>query len=377
MPSSSPQLSFDKNSTTLVCSGDWTLAEAKTMASYYTQFIDSFKQKTSGHFTVDGSKVTQLDSVGVWWLERFLNFLGNKGAHYTLSNFSSSHQHLLTLITEKIKSSQPIPTLSTLPWVANLGKNTVTGIQEIGHFISFIGETAVNTARLLRHPSRIPWRILFNLIQNVGYNALPIVGLLSFLIGIVLAYQMGQQLRSYGANIYVVDLLGLSVLREFAPMMTAIIIAGRSGSAFTAQLGTMKVNQEIDALSTLGINPIERLAVPKLLALLIALPLLTVWADITGIVGGMIMAQAQLNIDFTYFMHRFTQNIPLKWYVIGLIKTPVYAALIATIGCFQGLNVEANADSVGANTTKSVVEAIFMIITFDALFSILLSWLKI
>lgn len=372
-----PLLQFNPHSNQLVCSGDWTLANEKTLALAYARLSTTLPLNITDTLSLEGSTLQELDSVGIWWLDQCRELLKKNHFKLQLQGFSEQHLSLLKLITEKLNENTTLPERPQLPWVAELGKQTVESSKQSLHFISFIGELSLCTFRLLAAPARIPWKIIFNLIQTVGYNALPIVGLLSFLIGIVLAYQMGQQLRSYGANIYIVDLLGLSILREFAPMMTAIIIAGRSGSAFTAQIGTMKVNQEIDALSTLGINPIERLAVPKLIALVLALPLLTVWADMTGIIGGMIMSQTQLGIDFPFFMHRFVQNVPLKWYVIGLVKTPIYAMLIASIGCFQGLMVKSNADSVGANTTKSVVESIFTIITFDAFFSILLSWLKI
>ena len=311
------------------------------------------------------------------WFERLFYFLQNKHTSYQTINFLPTHAAFLKLFSEKFPDCQTLPPHTQLNWVETIGKKTICALQQLHKFIEFIGEITFTFFTLLRHPRRIPWRILFNNIQTTGYDALPIIGLLSFLIGIVLAYQMGLQLRNYGANIYIVDLMALSILREFAPMMTAIIIAGRSGSAFTAQIGTMKVNQEIDALTTMGIKPIERLVSPKLFSLLIILPLVTVWADMLGIFGGMVMADSILDINYSLFIQRFDEVVPLRWYVMGLIKTPIFALLIASIGCFQGLEVEYTADSVGTHTTKSVVQAIFMIITFDALFSILMSWLKL
>jgi phospholipid/cholesterol/gamma-HCH transport system permease protein len=185
------------------------------------------------------------------------------------------------------------------------------------------------------------------------------------------------QLSHYGANIFVVDLLGIALLREFAPLLTAIIMAGRTGSAYTAQLGTMKLNQEFDALQTMGLSPMHMLVLPKIVALLIALPLLTVVADFVGVLGGMIMAKSMLQVSFIDFLSRFSEVVSLKNYVIGLIKTPVFALLIATIGCYQGFQVHASATSVGQRTTTSVVQSIFAIIAADAAFSILFSYLGI
>ena len=206
---------------------------------------------------------------------------------------------------------------------------------------------------------------------------MPIVGLLSFLLGIVVAYQGADQLRQYGANIFVADLVGLSMLREFAPLITAIIVAGRSGSAYAAQIGTMSVTEEIDAMRTLGIAPLDLLVLPKVIALAIALPLLTVFADLLGVFGGMLMARAQLGVVFDEFLDRFVKAISTTSYMVGIGKAPVFAAIIAVVGCFQGFRTKGGADSVGRQTTRSVVQAIFLVIVADALFSIAFSALEL
>jgi len=217
------------------------------------------------------------------------------------------------------------------------------------------------------------WRpILFN-IRSAGFDALPIVGLLSFLIGIVVAYQGADQLRKYGANIFVADVVGLSMLREFAPLITAIIIAGRSGAAYAAQIGTMSVTEEIDAMRTLGIAPLDLLVLPKILALVVALPLLTVFADVLGVFGGMIMARAQLQVGFGDFLDRFVKAVGVTDYLLGIGKAPVFAAIIVVVGCFQGFRTKGGADSVGRQTTRSVVQAILFVIIADSLFSIAFS----
>ena len=202
--------------------------------------------------------------------------------------------------------------------------------------LSFVGECAVALAGCIAQPARFRWRqVLFN-IRSAGFDALPVVALLSFLLGVVVAYQGADQLRQYGANIFVADLVGLSMLREFAPLIVAIIIAGRSGSAYAAQIGTMAVTEEIDAMRTLGIAPLEVLVLPKLLALLVVLPLLTVFADLIGVLGGMVMARAQLGVGYVEFLERFTKAISVTAYLLGICKAPVFAAIIAIVGCFQG-----------------------------------------
>lgn len=218
--------------------------------------------------------------------------------------------------------------------------------------------------------------MLYN-IRGAGFDALPIVGLLSFLLGIVVAYQGAGQLRQYGANIFVADLVGLSMLREFAPLITAIIIAGRSGSAYAAQIGTMSVSEEIDAMRTLGIAPLDLLVVPKVIALVIALPLLTAFADVLGVFGGMIMARAQLDVGFGEFLDRFVKAVSMTSYLIGICKAPVFAAIIAVVGCFHGFRTKGGADGVGRQTTRSVVQSIFLVIVADALFSVAFSALDL
>ena len=226
-------------------------------------------------------------------------------------------------------------------------------------------------------PGTLRWRPMLYNIRSAGFDALPIVGLLSFLLGVVVAYQGADQLRQYGANIFVADLVGLSMLREFAPLITAIIVAGRSGSAFTAQIGTMSVNEEIDAMLTLGISPLDMLVLPKLLALLVALPLLTVFADLLGVIGGMLMAQTQLGVSIDEFGERFVKAVSVTAYLVGIAKAPVFALIIVMVGCFQGFRTRGGADSVGRQTTRSVVQSIFLVIVGDALFSVAFSALDL
>jgi phospholipid/cholesterol/gamma-HCH transport system permease protein len=267
---------------------------------------------------------------------------------------------------------------ATLPLaLQGVGRDAATAAQQVLDLLAFVGQNAVALAASLVHPARWRWRpVLFN-IRSAGVDALPIVGLLAFLLGIVVCYQGADQLRRYGANIFVADLVGLSMLREFAPLITAIIIAGRSGSAYAAQIGTMAVTEEIDAMTTLGIAPLEMLVLPKLIALTIALPLLTVFADVLGVAGGMLMAQAQLGVSYVEFLERFGKAVSVTSYVIGIAKAPVFAVIISLVGCFQGFRTHGGADSVGRQTTRAVVQSIFLVIVADALFSVAFSLLDL
>jgi phospholipid/cholesterol/gamma-HCH transport system permease protein len=263
------------------------------------------------------------------------------------------------------------------PMLERLGQSTCATWAQTQALLGFVGENAMAMAGWLAHPGRIRWRpIAFNL-RTGGLDALPIVGTLAFLMGVVVAYQGADQLRRYGANIFVADLVGLSMVREFAPLMTAIIIAGRSGSAYAAQIGTMAVTQEIDAMRTIGIAPLEMLVLPKFLALLVALPLLTVFADLMGVLGGMAMAQAQLGVGFDDFLARLSKAVSVTSYLVGLGKAPVFAAIIVLVGCFQGFRTRGGPDSVGRQTTRAVVQSIFLVIVADALFSVAFSLLDL
>lgn len=254
--------------------------------------------------------------------------------------------------------------------VAGVGADALAAGRQARDFVAFVGELALAAVAALRHPTRFHGRAVLHELELGGHDALPIIGLTSFLLGVVVAYQGADQLRHYGANVFVVELVGYAMLREFAPLIGAIIIAGRSGSSYAAQLGTMVVTEEIDALRTIGIDPLQRLVLPKLVALAVALPLLTVFADLSGVFGGMVMARSQLDIGFVEFATRFGRVMQGSALLIGVGKALVFAVIIVVVGCFQGLRTRGSADSVGRQTTLSVVQAIFLVIVADALFSV-------
>lgn len=363
----------------LALSGEWT---ARGLGNVQAQLpgISALPSAPGAQLSVDGSAVKALDSAGAWVLQTLLRRVRDQGTVVQLHGLRAEFATLLAAAEQQIDAqaaAAPAAALAPPSRLEGLGRSAVAAGSQALALLGFVGESAVVFARTLANPSRFRWRpVLFNL-RTAGFDALPIVGLLSFLLGIVVAYQSAAQLRQYGANIFVVDLVGLSMLREFAPLITAIIVAGRSGSAYAAQIGTMAVTEEIDAMRTLGIAPIELLVLPKIIALLIALPLLTVFADILGVAGGMIMANMLLDVGFTEFLDRFAQAVSVTAFLVGICKAPVFAGIIAVVGCYQGFQTKGGADSVGHQTTRSVVQSIFLVIVADALFSVAFSVLDL
>lgn len=354
-------------------SSDWSLSHI----SHYQDLLKHIQWPDQGEFILDGSQINYMDTAGAWLIDKFLSFAKSHGLNLTLENFSKEHQTLLNIVEKEIEEEKPPILPEKKDILERIGIHTIKGFDEFRDFLGFIGQLTMEFLRILPRPQKYRLNGFAGTVQKTGLDALPIIGLLSFMIGVVLAYQLGVQLRNYGANVFIVDLMGLAVLREFGPLITAIMIAGRTGSSFTAQLGIMKINQEVDALHTLGITPAEILILPRILGLVVALPLLTIWADVFGIFGGMVMSKNMLHITYIEFLHRFQHEIPLKSLIIGLGKAPIFALVIASVACYEGMRVQGSAESIGKNTTRSVVLGIFFIIVIDAAFSVILSRWKI
>ena len=258
-----------------------------------------------------------------------------------------------------------------------LGKAFLDKFSQIASFLEFIGMLFAKKVYLLFNPKNFRYKEIAFEINQSAIRAVGVVILTNFLVGVVVAYQSGVQLKQYGANIFIVDMLGISILRELAPMITAIVIAGRSGSAYTAEIGAMKITDELDAMRTMGFDPYYFLVIPRIIALMISMPILIFLADISGMLGGMVIANSNLDISVTMFLERFNEVIAFKHFGLGLLKGPFFAFLIATISIYRGFKVKDDTQSIGKNTTKSVVESIFAVIVCDALFSILFTNLGI
>jgi len=360
----------------LALSGSWTVHGLGSLVGR----LSTLRIPPHSQVIADGSLIVALDTAGAWVLQEFLARLRSDAQSVTLKGFSARSMQILELVAAQVAAqiNTPAPARARrgvgFLWIAQ-------ALSRSGHqsfvFLSFVGENCAGLVASLRDPQRLRLRpILFN-IRTAGFDALPIVGLLSLLLGVVIAYQGADQLRQYGANIFVADLVGLSMLREFAPLITAIIVAGRSGSAYAAQIGTMCVTEEIDALRTLDIDPLGLLVLPKVLALIVVMPLLTVFADILGVFGGMLTAQGLLDVSFAEFLDRFEKAVSLSSYLVGIGKAAVFGAIIATVGSYQGFQTRGGADGVGRQTTRSVVQGIFLVIVVDAVFSIFFSILNL
>lgn len=368
-PAHSAELEWDSGR--IRCRGRWTVDALGPLA----RRLENLPAPATGPLTLDASGLTALDTAGAWLLRRLQQRLTAEGREITVQGLSAPFADLYQRVTEL-----GAVTLPETPWhgpLADLGRRTLEGLEELYSFLSFFGAVMLRCAPLLLRPWQVRWRSVLADLHISGVTALGIVGLLSFLLGVVFAYQGAVQLRAFGANIYIADLIGLSMTRELGPIIAAIIVAGRTGSAYTAQIGTMKVTEEIAALRTIGIDPMDLLVIPKLISLCIALPLLSVYADIMGVLGGMILAKLQLGLGFTPFLDRLQEAVSFQSFIIGIVKVPVFAMIIVLIGCFQGFRVQGSAASVGRHTTLSVVQSIFLVIVADAQFSVVYSWLGI
>jgi len=373
-----PQAWFklDREGRRLAIGGAWTIAESPRL----DRELAGIDLGGRGDISIDASGISRLDSAGAWLLLRTRRALESAGAK--VSNFSLPELYWPLLETldqerkvEHIHSRVPTGFRGRL---YRIGRAVVQAYGQTVSMLGYLGRVTVETGEAIARPKH-KFRIaaMFHQVEETGINALPIVGLLAFLIGIVLAYQGADQLKRFGAEIFTINLLGVGVLREIGGLITAIIVAGRSGSAFTAQIGTMRVNEEIDAMQTMGINTVDTLVLPRIVGLVIALPFLTFYSDLMGILGGAMMCYFQLGITIPVFLRQLNEAVNVNTLMVGLIKAPVFAFVIALVGCYEGFQVERNAASVGLLTTRSVVESVFLVIVLDAAFSVMFSVLGI
>ena len=350
--------------------GSWTIDNLARLEAA----LAAAPPRETTRFDVGG--ITALDTSGAWLLLRYVRSASRGSAEGELVGLKDEHSLLIDLIRAEGELAVP-PRERIEPFLSHTGRATLLLLESSRDYLQFVGRMSATALRTFRHPTRLRWRPWIGEFDSAGVSALPIVGLLMFLLGVVIAYQAATQLKIYGADLFVVDLVSLSVLRELAPLITSIIVAGRTGAAYTAQIGTMKVTEEVDALRTFGIDPLEILVLPKVAALFFILPLLTVFAGVVGVAGGIAMTQATTTIGASAFLARFPEAVTIESYLIGVGKAPLFAIIISTVGCHRGFQVQGSAESVGRETTACVVQSIFLIIVADAVLSIIFSWLGI
>ncbi|MES2473661.1 MAG: MlaE family lipid ABC transporter permease subunit [Pseudomonadota bacterium] len=366
---------LDQDGRTLAVGGAWTIAESARLDRELNAL-----ELPGGGLAIDASKISRLDSAGAWLLLRTRRAAEAGGGKVSRFDVPELYQPLIKSLDQEHKSE---PRKSRIPAgfrgrLYKIGRATMHAYTQGVSILGYLGRVTVETGEAIVAPKHnLKVAAIFHQIEETGINALPIVGLLSFLIGVVLAYQGADQLKQFGAEIFTINLLGVGLLREIGGLITAIIVAGRSGSAFTAHIGTMRVNEEIDAMQTMGLNTVDTLVLPRIIGLVIALPLLTFYADVMGLIGGAMMCYVSLDITFPVFLRQLNDAVDVSTVMVGLIKAPVFAFVIALVGCYEGFQVERNAASVGQLTTRSVVEAIFLVIVLDAAFSIMFSVLGI
>jgi len=354
-----PNPTFTSHGDSLELAGPWRLIQVQHLD------LSVIKPVNGRAVVLDGGRLSTIDTGSAALL-----LLALKTRKVTLQNFSEDAQQIFNLALKMPSETAPLKE-RRLSIFAQIGRGIVEGLGSLGILLKYIGETFVLQLRTFIRPSLWRPKELFVQLEQCAMNAVPVVALVMLLIGIVVAYLFASQIEKYGANIFIVDGVTISICRELSPLIVAIIVAGRSGSAFTAQLGTMKLNEEVDALETMGLSPMRVLVLPRVLALIIAVPILVAVGDVVGIFGGQLVAYYRLGIEFPTFIDRMQDVLKIRHVYLGLLKAPVYAAFIAIIGCKMGLTVENNARSIGLNTTSTVVQSIVSVILLNAGFAVL------
>jgi len=358
-------LRWDEKKSTIACSGEWTLEYADEIE----RAIGKFDIQKIENCRIDFSFVDRFDSAGMLLLLELRKRVLGRGVECLLIGLNTKQRKMLELV-EKGYRDTPIPRRKE-GFFYRVGRTAMEEFDVARSFFRFLGELTASFVRLLMHPGNFRLRETVYHIEQSGFNALFIIGLTSILVGLVIAYESLVQLSQFGADIYVVDGIGIAITRELGPMITAIVIAGRSASSYTAEIGTMRLTEEISAMRTMGFDPFFFLVIPRIVALVIALPLLIFFADLMGILGGMLASKAQVGISYSFFIERLQEVLSAKQYILGIVKGPFFALIIAATGCFHGFRVTGDTESIGIETTASVVHAIFFVIACDALFAIL------
>lgn len=323
---------------------------------------------------LDAAAIDYCDGSGIALLIQLRRLQQKNRGQLQIHGLRPEFQELLDDWSQESGETSQSKPKARVQLVEEIGRDAAQVWQDLHELISFVGQLGLAMVRAARHPSTIRWRDTLLIAEEVGVNALPIVALLSFLVGVIMAFQAAVALRQFGAEIFVANMIGLSVLREMGPLMTAIILAGRSGSAFAAEIGTMKVREEIDALKTMGLEPVRFLVVPRVLAGVVMTPVLTVFADLFGVMGGSVVMMS-LGFPLITFFHQLQLAVSYGSLVGGLVKAFAFGILIAAIGCLRGLQTQTGASAVGLSTTHAVVSGIILIVITDGIFSVIYYYL--
>ncbi len=326
----------------------------------------------SGAEAIDMAQVSHMDTAGAWYIVDLQRRMAGGAAEPPIHGESEKQKQLIEVVRANMppEDTGAAGRVSLTDRIEALGRRTAATAKIAVELIAALGQVIAAIGSLAIRPRRLRLTSLVHHMQEVGWNAIPIVALMSFLIGVVLAFQGSVQLRQFGAEVFVVDLIAISVLRELGILLTAIIVAGRSGSAYTAAIGSMKMREEVDAMRTLGLDPVDILVVPRVLALVLMLPVLGLIADLSGLIGGAMMSWIELGVSPAVFQARLVSNTDVWHFLVGMVKAPFFALIIGIIGCYEGLKVGGNAESLGRLTSTSVVLSIFMVIVADAIFSV-------
>lgn len=352
----------------LAASGDWRAMNLKKIDARLRDFGDD---SVGRDLVIDISKVDRLDTTGAMMLQRTFHACDNRSEESEIVGASDTQRALLSQIENHLAPChvERVHHNAFVAMTERLGRGVVNAWIALLELMSFIGNVLYTAGRLVTRPGHIRWRATVHHMEEAGLDALPIVGLMAFLIGAVIAFMGAKILQMFNAEILTVQLVAIAVLREFGVLLAAILVAGRSGSAFTAQIGSMKIREEIDAIRVLGLEPIEVLVLPRVFALMVMLPGLAFCAAMLGMIGGGLVAWGAMGIPPALFVSQVEESIGINNFWVGMIKAPFFAFVIAVIGCFQGMEVEGSAESLGRRTTMSVVQSLFLVIVIDAFFA--------
>ncbi|MEN9946420.1 MAG: hypothetical protein RLZZ293_806 [Pseudomonadota bacterium] len=360
------KIDYNTTSKVLKLSGEWTWScfDEKLL----TVKLSNVQQQS---LIIDGTNIQGLDTTGIFFLHKLLAVLKQQGNQIAKLDLHPDDQKLFSL-SEKFSQVKPSNiNLEHKTWVEEIYQVIANSAKTSYQLVTFFGQLCYTFISLFKRNNSIYMQGVLETISRAGIGGILICAMLSFLLGVNLTYQMAPQFVTYGANVYVVNFLGIAMLREVTPLITAIIVAGRTGSAIAASIGTMKVQEEIDALQTMGISPMRRLVAPQVIGLVIALPILTMLADVASMLGGMLFAKPLLSVDWHLFLLRLQTYVSINNFWVGIIKSFFFAWVIGMVGSFCGFKVKSNADSIGVQTTRSVVISICLIVVVDALFAIL------